>query len=122
MLSKSAAVIVTLSVLGAVAAGCGQTDSGRKMMLGGMMGSGMMGGPSSGNGSLDRPDPKSKGARLEGRYCGQCHKPPAPSVHRAKDWPQVVSRMKGHMATQGKSIPDPAQMDLILRYLQDHAG
>ncbi len=39
------------------------------------------------------PEPDSAGARLVGRYCGQCHYAPAPGHHTAAEWPKVLERM-----------------------------
>lgn len=123
---RIAAVLLMLAGLSAVLSGCGQSGSGGHMMnsgmmAGGMMGGGMMGQTSSENGSQTLPDPQSDGAQLLTQYCGQCHVPPAPSAHSAKEWPQVVERMRGYMITQEKLVPDRAKIKLIVAYLQQHA-
>lgn len=97
------------------------------MMSGGMMGGGMMNGgmmmqtPGLNN-PQDLPDPDSDGAKLLTQYCGQCHTPPAPSAHKAQEWPKVVERMNGHMVSQNKRIPDDGKTHIILQYLEKHAG
>lgn len=118
---KAGTAVVIVVGVGSVLGGCDRSGSSGHMMTGGMMGGGMMGQPPSANSSKQLPDRKSKGARLVSRYCGQCHAPPAPSAHSAAEWPRVVERMKGHMTTQGKSVPDPKEMGLIIDYLRDHA-
>jgi len=67
------------------------------------------------------PESESEAAQLFRHYCGQCHKPPAPTAHTANEWPGVVARMKRHMATQGKLEPKNDDMREILDYLQGHA-
>lgn len=39
------------------------------------------------------PAPDSRGARLLGRYCTQCHELPGPGHHTAAEWPAVLERM-----------------------------
>ncbi len=89
------------------------------------------------------PDTGSTGARLVGRYCGQCHAVPSPARHAAGDWIPTLRRMylrMDHMAAmggmmagrgmgrgmmgQGRTVirsPTPAERDTILAYLQGHA-
>ncbi len=88
---------------------------------GGMMGGGMMMNRPPGDTGRPLPDKQSKDAQLYGRYCGQCHAPPLPSVHSAGEWTRVVARMKQYMATQSKAIPDDAELGRIMGYLQRHA-
>lgn len=95
---------------------------GGGMMSGGMMDGGMMGQPSRSNDVQTLPEPRSKDAQLFQRYCGQCHVPPAPSAHTTSDWPGVVARMKQHIVTQGKAMPDSEESQEILDYLQRNAG
>jgi hypothetical protein len=119
-------VSIVLAALGPSLAGCDQSGSGGHMMGGGMMSGGMMGGgmmgqPSSGNGGQTLPAPQAEGARLLRRYCGRCHAPPAPAAHAAREWPQVVARMKQHMLTQGKALPSREQFQEITAYLQRYA-
>lgn len=64
---------------------------------------------------------QSEGARLFQSYCGQCHALPALTAHTARDWPQVVVRMKQRMVTQGKAVPDREQLQVITAYLQRNA-
>ena len=86
--------------------------------MGGMMNQ------SSSVGSDDRPlpDAQSQAAQSYRQYCGQCHAPPAPSAHTANEWPGVVARMKQHIITQGRSMPEDDDIQGILDYLQRYAG
>lgn len=116
-LQLSALIVFALTLVA-----CDQGGSGGHMMGGGMMGGGMMGQMPIGNNNQPVPEPQSHGAQLHQRYCGQCHAPPATTLHTANDWPQVVARMKQYMASQGKSVPDNDQLGEIIDYLQRHAG
>jgi hypothetical protein len=95
---------------------------GGGMMGGGMMGGGMMGNMPSGNTSQTLPEQQSEGAQLLQQFCSECHAPPAPSAHTAREWPQVVDRMNQHMVTQGKPAPDREQLRKLIAYLQKNAG
>jgi mono/diheme cytochrome c family protein len=115
------AIVLVLAGLGSLLAGCGQGDSGGHMMGGGMMGGGMMDQMPSSISKKNLPEQHSDGARLFQSYCGQCHALPAFTVHTARDWPQVVVRMKQLMVTQGKEAPDRDQLQVIISYLQRNA-
>lgn len=78
------------------------------------------------------PAPTSKGARLLGRYCMQCHNLPGPGMHTAPEWPAVVARMNqrmqmmsGHgmmgMMMGQVEAPSASELRSILDYLQAHA-
>lgn len=78
------------------------------------------------------PEPRSKGARLLGRYCVQCHNLPGPGRHTAQEWPAVVHRMNqrmqmmsghGMMGMMMGQVAAPSERELqsILDYLQAHA-
>lgn len=124
---RTIVILLVLAGTGYLLAGCNQSGSGDHIMGGGMMGGGMMGGammrqPPPGASPQALPEPQSEQARLFQRYCGQCHAPPAPAVHTAREWPQVVDRMKQHMVAQGKVVPENGQLQEIIHYLQQHAG
>ena len=88
------------------------------------------------------PEPASRGARLTGLYCVQCHNLPNPAMHDAERWPKVVQRMlprmqgKGNMgalmsemmlgpgqgaAPRALAAPSPEETAEIVAYLQRHA-
>ncbi len=75
------------------------------------------------------PAPTSKGARLLGRYCMQCHNLPGPGMHTAQEWPAVVARMNqrmqmmsGHGMMMGQvEAPSANELQSLLDYLQAHA-
>ena len=69
----------------------------------------------------DLPEPASRGAQYEAKYCAQCHALPAPTAHSATDWPSVARRMWLRMEwlpeSLGVKVPTPAERYEILRYL-----
>lgn len=79
------------------------------------------------------PEPKSEGARLNLRYCVQCHNLANPAMHDRDKWPAVVERMvvrmqgKGNMGTlmadmmAGVQAPTPAETKTLIAYLRKHA-
>ena len=87
----------------------------------GMMGGGMMGQPRNSNDVQTLQESQPEEIRLFGQYCGQCHAPPAPSAHNPREWSEVVGRMKQHMVTQGKALPDNEELVKIVGYLQRYA-
>ena len=88
-----------------------------------MRGMGWMWAP---NAAASLPDPDSKGANLESKYCSQCHAPPSPSIHTAKEWSDVTTRMRSHIGDQAQAgatvkVPSAAELDTITAYLGTHA-
>jgi mono/diheme cytochrome c family protein len=111
------AVSLVLAGLSPLLVGCDRAGSGHHMMGGGMMSQMPLG-----NGNQVLPEQQSAGARLFRTNCAQCHALPALTAHTAQDWPQVVARMKQHMVTQGRTVPDREQLENLIEYLQRHAG
>jgi hypothetical protein len=88
-----------------------------------MRGMGWMWAP---NAAAPLPDPDSKGGKLESKYCSQCHAPPSPSIHTAKEWGDVITRMRAHMGDQVEAgatvkVPSAVELDEIVEYLDKHA-
>ena len=72
------------------------------------------------------PDASSPGATLETKYCTQCHAPPPPDVHTAKEWAEVTGRMQQHITDKsttndGVMVPSSSEMTSIVDYLDSHA-
>jgi hypothetical protein len=75
------------------------------------------------------PEPEGPGARLLGRYCGQCHFAPGPGQHSAGEWAQVVPRMGLLMDVTARfgdrqrpiERPSPEERATLLAYLERHA-
>jgi hypothetical protein len=73
------------------------------------------------------PDLASPAGRAFDLACSQCHALPDPKRHTAKEWPEVVERMKKHIEWVGSvrgREPNPEgelQEDKIVMYLQRHA-
>jgi len=60
--------------------------------------------------------------------CSQCHAPPDPKRHSAREWPGVVERMQRHMAWTNRVVGDPSlrtnpelKTDEIIKWLQRYA-
>lgn len=54
--------------------------------------------------------------------CSECHAPPKPATHTAKQWAMIVDRMQGRRVMSGFSPLSKEEMRLILDYLQRHAA
>src|SRR5512135_1690578 len=69
------------------------------------------------------PDASSQGAKLVGKYCGQCHAAPLPNFHTADEWSSVTRRMQQRMNSEieGMRAPTEYEMNEILSYLQKKA-
>ena len=89
-----------------------------------MRGMGWMWAP---NAAASLPDRDSSVAKLVATICSQCHSPPAPSLHTAKEWAGVTARMHQHMQQQtnasgsGVKIPSAAELDEITKYMATHS-
>ena len=84
---------------------------------------GVMGGQTVDRHSAAQSENAAPGAsELVYRYCSNCHAEPAPTQHRARDWPNVVRRMEAYMRSRGWSTPNNSQRQLIDEYLQKHAA
>jgi cytochrome c5 len=55
-------------------------------------------------------------------FCTQCHALPDPASHTAAEWPAVVAKMKGYMATMQKKVPQAGEEKEILSYLEKNAA
>jgi hypothetical protein len=56
-----------------------------------------------------------------GKYCSECHAPPAPRLHAKAEWPSVVSRMDMHRMEARLPALTASQHQEVLTYLQSHA-
>ncbi len=73
----------------------------------------------------DLPEPESRGAKLFGRYCSQCHNLPTPKMHSTDEWPVMFERMLGHLRIMGGrmpgvKVPVGEERDAIVSYLKRH--
>jgi len=55
------------------------------------------------------------------KWCSDCHAPPRPASHKAREWPNVVARMQNHRITEGLAKIDDQNLGKLLEYLQSHA-
>jgi hypothetical protein len=79
------------------------------------------------------PEPQSEGARLNLRYCVQCHNLANPAMHDRGKWPPIVDRMvlrmkgRGNMGKlmeemmAGVKAPTPEETKVLVAYLRKHA-
>ena len=79
------------------------------------------------------PEPQSEGARLNLRYCVQCHNLANPAMHEQNQWPAVVDRMVVRMRGQGNmgrlmhemmagvEAPSAEETKVLIDYLRKHA-
>jgi hypothetical protein len=85
-----------------------------------MRGMGWMWAP---NATASLPEPGSRGAQLVSTYCTQCHAAPQTTLHTAKEWAEVTSRMQAHISDEAGTtvkIPTAAELDAISSYLEKH--
>lgn len=74
------------------------------------------------------PALKSSAGQIFSIACSQCHALPDPVRHTAREWPEVVERMKGHMAwanvvigsAERRTVPE-LKTEEIIRLLQRYA-
>ncbi|MBF0437611.1 MAG: hypothetical protein HQL93_00675 [Magnetococcales bacterium] len=65
--------------------------------------------------------PQVEGAKEFLKICIQCHRLPSPIQHEAKDWREVVLRMKTHMKSMSRVSPTPEETDRIVSYLKSQS-
>ena len=75
------------------------------------------------------PNADSRGAKLTGRYCAQCHGLPDPGAYSADEWPRVMERMSLRIKTLGSrrchvlqlAVPTDQENSELLAYLRQSA-
>ena len=79
------------------------------------------------------PQPKSRGAQLEMRYCVQCHNLPNPAMHHAQKWSPIYERMVARMEGRGNmgklmadmmagvAAPTADESRVLVAYLEKNA-
>lgn len=75
------------------------------------------------------PNADSRGAKLMGTYCTQCHGLPDPRAYSADEWPRVMARMSLRMQALGSrrchvlqlAVPSDQEKNEILGYLRQSA-
>jgi cytochrome c5 len=80
------------------------------------------GSPSGTTPSAISPPPSEivSGSQAFDQVCGTCHAFPSPAVHTADQWPQVVERMRAHLAASGGSLDQTTALE-IDEYLESEA-
>ncbi len=66
-------------------------------------------------------DPASAGAKVLVKFCSDCHAPPQPSVHEAKEWPNVLYRMQERRRMKAYELMSDEELALLTGYLEQHA-
>ncbi|MBF0627923.1 MAG: hypothetical protein HQL91_06860 [Magnetococcales bacterium] len=66
--------------------------------------------------------PDAEGAKEFLKICMQCHRLPDPAQHEARDWREVVVRMKSHMKNMSRTIPGQEETDRIVSFLKARAA
>lgn len=72
--------------------------------------------------SVKLPEPESEGAKLYAARCDTCHRLYAPSALKFDMWKMKVEAMQGEMARRGIPPLNAKERDIVLDYLQRHAG
>lgn len=67
------------------------------------------------------PAPESSGAKLVKKFCSDCHAPPSPLAHTAKEWPNVLYRMQERRRMNAYSLMLDHELEQMLDYLQQFA-
>ncbi len=67
------------------------------------------------------PEPEAPGAKVLEKYCSDCHAPPQPSVHEAREWPNIVYRMQERRRMKAYSLMSDEEKAQLTAYLQRHA-
>ena len=75
------------------------------------------------------PNADSRGAKLMGTYCAQCHGLPDPKAYSADEWPRVMERMDLRIKSLGNrrchllqlAVPTDQERSEILAYLRRSA-
>lgn len=67
------------------------------------------------------PEPGSEGAQMLKKFCSDCHAPPRPAVHTAKEWPNVIYRMQERRRMKAYVLMDETEERVLLDYLKKYA-
>jgi len=75
------------------------------------------------------PNAESRGAKLLGKYCTQCHGLPDPKAYSADEWPRIMGHMSTHIKAVGSRrchllqlvVPTEEEKGEILTFLRQSA-
>ena len=70
---------------------------------------------------ISLPEPESEGAQVLRRFCSDCHAPPSPLVHTAKEWTNVIYRMQERRRMKAFELIGEPERIKLLEYLQKFA-
>jgi hypothetical protein len=68
------------------------------------------------------PDEGSASAELYRKRCGSCHRLYQPGSLKFPLWEPIVARMETHIRRNRQPPIDPAEKEMILAYLRQHAA
>ncbi len=87
------------------------------MRQGGMMGGGAMGEPQGQEQPVQNTNIKYKKGYTQAQItCSQCHAVPSPGEHSSSQWPNIISRMEGHIKAYNKIMPSKPELKSIIKY------
>ena len=70
---------------------------------------------------ISLPEPESQGAQMLKKFCSDCHAPPSPMVHSAKEWPNVIYRMQENRRMKAYEMIGEPEQTILLDYLKKFA-
>ena len=70
---------------------------------------------------ISLPAPDSDGAQLLKKFCSDCHAPPSPLAHTAKEWPNVVYRMQERRRMKTYELIGEDEQAILIEYLETFA-
>ena len=70
---------------------------------------------------ISLPEPESEGAQLVKKFCSDCHAPPSPMVHTAKELPNVIYRMQERRRMKAYELIGDSERAVLLEYLEKFA-
>jgi cytochrome c5 len=53
--------------------------------------------------------------------CMQCHQLPDPRLHKGEEWREIVLRMKNHMKSMNRHLPNDLDTGKVIHYLRHHS-
>ncbi len=68
------------------------------------------------------PNLDSVGGKIFKEFCSACHGLPSPTVHKAKEWPNVIERMQNHRIKNAYLPLSNEEKKELINYLQENAA
>jgi len=67
------------------------------------------------------PEPESAGAKVFGKFCGDCHAPPRIKSHKPDEWRNIINRMQNHRLKKAYHLLSDSEVETLLAYLKKHS-